>query len=102
MDPEVDTRWKSLKHYIDTDGVHQNDNVSPNNTSKGESERTKRERKERCKNCFPPRNLVKSNNFEMHDCLKFLTTSIFIDEACKPNKSIYKCECICMISTYTL
>lgn len=34
VDPEVDTRWKSLKNHIETDGVHCNDNVSPNNSSR--------------------------------------------------------------------
>lgn len=45
VDPEVDTRWKSLKNHIETDGVHCNDNVSPNNFSRGkETERETRER----------------------------------------------------------
>lgn len=44
VDPEVDTRWKSLKNHVETDGVHYNDKVSPNNLSRGKETEKERER----------------------------------------------------------
>lgn len=44
VDPDVDTRWKSLKNHVETDGVHYNDKVSPNNLSRGKETERERER----------------------------------------------------------
>lgn len=35
VDPLKDTRWKTLKQHIETDGVHYEDRIQPHGTSQG-------------------------------------------------------------------